>query len=139
MFTSYLGIDPNLSQRGLVSFYFFSYIYSKFILQSNLDYPDSLGPHEKVRIIEGPVIENMNINEAQNPAKLVKLRKRHLIVKQHFYKSFGIQYLHPHFYLFWKERMACALKTSRSWINFPDASFFVYHKRRASHRGWNFT
>ena len=42
------------------------------IIQSNLDYPDSLGLHEKVRIIE-----NMNINEEQ---KLITLRKRHLIV-----------------------------------------------------------
>ena len=39
----------------------------------------------------------MNINEEQKPAKLIKLRKRHLIVKQHFYKSFGIQCrLHVH-------------------------------------------
>ena len=30
------------------------------MLQSNLDYPDSLGPHAVVRIIE-----NMNINEEQ--------------------------------------------------------------------------
>ena len=65
---------------------------AKIVMQSNLDYPDSLGPDEIVRIIE-----NMNINEEQNPAKLIKLRKRHLIVKQHFYKSFGIQYrLHLH-------------------------------------------
>ena len=56
--------------------------------------------------------ENMNINEGQNPAKLIKLRKRRLIVKQYFYTSFGIQYrLHLHFYLLWKERIACALKT----------------------------
>ena len=34
----------------------------------------------------------MNINEEQNRAKLIKLRKRHLIVKQRFCKSFGIQY-----------------------------------------------
>ena len=61
----------------------------------------------------------MNINEEQNPAKLIKLRKQHLIVKQHFYKSFGIQCcLHLHFYLLWKERW-------RSWINVRDASFFV--------------
>ena len=54
----------------------------------------------------------MNINEEQNRAKLIKLRKRHLIVKQRFYKSFGIQYrLHLHFYLLWKDRIACALKT----------------------------
>ena len=54
----------------------------------------------------------MNINEEQNPAKLITLRKRHLIVKQQFYKSVGIQYrLHLHFYLLWKERIACALKT----------------------------
>ena len=67
-------------------------------IQSKLDYPDSLGPHEIVRIIEGPDNENMNINEEQNRAKLIKLRKRHLIVKQNFYKSFGIQYrLHLHF------------------------------------------
>ena len=68
-------------------------------IQSYLDYPDSLGPHEIVRIIEGPdIIESMNINEEQNRAKLIKLRKRHLIVKQNFYKSFGIQYrLHLHF------------------------------------------
>ena len=56
--------------------------------------------------------ENMNINEEQNRAKLIKLRKRYLIVKQKFYKSFGIQYrLHLHFYLLWKEGIACALKT----------------------------
>jgi len=90
-------------------------------LQSNLDYSDSLGPHEIVRIIE-----NMNINEEQNQAKLIKLRKRHLIVKRQFYKSFGIQY-RLHFYLSWKERIACALKTWRSWINVRDASFFVFH------------
>ena len=54
----------------------------------------------------------MNINEGQNPAKLIKLRKRRLIVKQYFYKSFGIQYrLHLHFHLLLKERIACALKT----------------------------
>ena len=41
----------------------------------------------------------MNINEKQNRAKLIKLRKQYLIVKQHFYKSFGIQcHLHLHFY-----------------------------------------
>ena len=58
-------------------------------------------------IIEGPDNENMNINEEENPAKLIKLRKRHLIAKQHFYKSFGIQYrLQLHFYLLWKERIA---------------------------------
>ena len=34
----------------------------------------------------------MSINEEQNRAKLIKLRKRHLIVKQRFCKSFGIQY-----------------------------------------------
>ena len=55
--------------------------------QSNLDYPDSLGPHEIVRIIK-----NNNINERLNPAKLIKSRKRHLIiVKQHLYKSFAEQ------------------------------------------------
>ena len=71
----------------------------------------------------------MNINEEQNRAKLIKLRKRHLIVKQQFYKSFGIQYrLHLHFYLLWKERIACALKAWRSWINVRDASFrIVFH------------
>jgi len=54
----------------------------------------------------------MNINEEQNPAKVIKLRKRHLIMKQPFYKSFGIQYrLHLHFYLLWKKWIACALKT----------------------------
>ena len=54
----------------------------------------------------------MNINEEQNPAKLIKLRKQDLIVKQHFYKSLGTQYrLHLHFYLSWKERIARALKT----------------------------
>ena len=70
---------------------------SKIIIrQSNLDYQDSLGPHDEIV----QIIENMNINEEQNPAKLIKLRKQHLIVKQHFYKSFGIQYrLHLNFYL----------------------------------------
>jgi len=54
----------------------------------------------------------MNINEEQDPAKLIKLRKRHLSVKQHLNKLFGIQYrLHLHFYVLWKERIACALKT----------------------------
>ena len=58
------------------------------------------------------IIENMNINEQQKPAKLIKVRKRHLSVKQHFYESFGIQCrLHLHFYVLWKERIACALKT----------------------------
>ena len=70
----------------------------------------------------------MHINEEQNRAKLIKFRKRHLIVKQQFYKSFGIQYrLHLHFYLLWKERIACTLSTWRSWINVRDASFFVFH------------
>jgi len=95
-------------------------------LQSNLDYPDSLGPHEIVRIYNrgsGYIIENMNINEEQNRAKLIKLRKRHLIVKQQFYKSFGIQYrLHLHFYLLWKEQIAWRL-----WINVRDACLFVFH------------
>ena len=55
----------------------------------------------------------MNINEEQNRAKLIKLRKRHLIVKQRFYKSFGIQYrLHLHFYLLWKDRIAGSVKVS---------------------------
>ena len=55
------------------------------------------------------------MNEEQNRAKLIKLRERHLLVKQHFYKSFGIQYrLHLHFYLLWKERIAYT-------------SFFVFH------------
>ena len=51
------------------------------------------------------------------------------MVKQQFYKSFGIQYrLHLHFYFLWKERIACALKTWRSWINVRDASFrVVFH------------
>ena len=40
--------------------------------QSNLDYPEWLGPHEIVRIIE-----NMNINEEQNPAKLTKTSRAH--------------------------------------------------------------
>ena len=51
-------------------------------------------------------------------------------MKQHFYKSFGIQYrLHLHFYLLWKEQIACALKTWRSLLS---------KKRRASHRAWHF-
>ena len=42
-------------------------------------------------------MKNINISEKQNPAKLIKLKKRHLIVKQHFYKSFGTQCrLHLH-------------------------------------------
>jgi len=70
----------------------------------------------------------MNINEEQNRAKLIKLRKRHLIAKQQFYKTFGIQYrLHLHFYLLWKEGIACTLSTWRSWINVRDASIFVFH------------
>ena len=70
----------------------------------------------------------MNINEEQNRAKLIKLRKRHLIVKQQFYRLFGIQYrLHLHFYLLWKELIASALKTRRSWLNGRDASFFFFH------------
>ena len=45
----------------------------------------------------------MNINEEQNRAKLSELRKRHLIVKQQFYRSFGIQYrLHFHFIFYGK-------------------------------------
>ena len=48
----------------------------------------------------------MHINEEKNRAKLIKFRKRHLIVNQQFYKSFGVQYrLHLHFYLLWKERI----------------------------------
>ena len=31
----------------------------------------------------------MNINEEQNPAKLIKLRKRHLILKQHLQISWN--------------------------------------------------
>ena len=43
----------------------------------------------------------MNIHDEQNRAKLIKLRKRHLIVKQRFYKSFGIEYrLQPPFLSF---------------------------------------
>ena len=93
-------------------------------VQSNLHYPGPLGPHELVRIIE-----NININKERNRAKLIKLRKRHVIVKQQFYKSFGIQYrLHLHFYLLWTERIACALKTWPSWINVREASFrVVFH------------
>ena len=68
----------------------------------------------------------MNINEEQNQAKPIKLRKRYLIVKRQFYKSFGIQY-RLHFYLLWKERSACALKTRRSGINVRDVSSFVFH------------
>ena len=55
-------------------------MYVCMYVQLNLDYPDSLGPHE-TRV---QIIENTHINEAQNPAKLIKLRKQHLIVKQHF-------------------------------------------------------
>ena len=89
-------------------------------VQSNLDYPDSLGPQEIVRIIEGPDNRKYEYYEEQNQAK-----RRYLIVKQQFYKSFGIQYrLHLHFHLLWKERIT---KTSRSWINVRDASFFVFH------------
>ena len=49
----------------------------------------------------------MNIIEEQNRVKLIKLRKRHLMVKEHFYKSFGI-HCRLHLYLLWKERIACA-------------------------------
>ena len=81
----------------------------KLMIQSNLDYPDSLGPHEIVRIIE-----NMNVNEEQNRAKLIKFRKRRLIVKHQFYKSFGIQYgLHLHFHLLWKERIDMTIVNKR--------------------------
>ena len=74
------------------------------------------------------LIENMNINEKQNRAKLIKLRKQHLIAKWQFYRSCGIQYhLHLHFYLSWKEWIASDLKTWRSWINVHDASFFFFH------------
>ena len=70
----------------------------------------------------------MNINEEQNRTKLTKLSKRHLIVKQQFYRSFGIQYrLHLHFYIIWKEQIASALKTWRLWINVCDTSFFFVH------------
>jgi len=96
-------------------------------VQLNLNYPNSLGPHEIVRIIEYCKYEYC-INEEQNPAKLIKLRKQHLIVKQHFYKSLGIQHcLHLHFHLLWIQRMAWALKTWRSWIKIHDASFSVFH------------
>ena len=54
----------------------------------------------------------MNINEEQNRAKRIKLRKRHLIAKQRFCKSFGTQYcLHLHFYLLWKDWIGWALRT----------------------------
>ena len=81
------------------------------LIQSNLDYPASLVPDEIVNIntveprLSGLVGTRRNspdnrkyhINEEQNPAKLNHLRKRHLIVKQHFYKSLGIQCrLHLH-------------------------------------------
>ena len=56
----------------------------KNIIQSKLDYLDSLGPHEIVRIIEGPDNQKYEYKEEQNRAKLIKLRKRHLIVKEHF-------------------------------------------------------
>ena len=43
-------------------------------------------------------------------------------MKQHFYKSFGVQHrLQLHFYSLSKERIACALKTWRSWINAEQA------------------
>ena len=35
-------------------------------VQSNLDYPHSLGLDEIIQIIQDPDIENMNINEEQN-------------------------------------------------------------------------
>ena len=50
------------------------------LLQSNLNYPDSLGLDDIVQIIE-----NMNISKEQ---KLIKLSKQHLIMKQNILKSF---------------------------------------------------
>ena len=47
---------------------------------------------------------NMNVNEEQNRAKLIKLRKRHLILKQQFYKSFGIQLSSASSFLSFMER-----------------------------------
>ena len=55
-------------------------------VQSNLDYPYSLRPDEIVRIIED--LDNRKY-EYQWRTKLIELRKRHLIVKQHFCKLFG--------------------------------------------------
>ena len=57
---------------------------SCFLVQLNLDYLDSLGPDEIVLIIEGP-----DNRKYEWRTKLIKLRKRYLIVKQHFYKLFG--------------------------------------------------
>ena len=50
------------------------------LLQSNLNYPHSLGLDDIVQIIE-----NMNISKEQ---KLIKLSKQHLIMKQNILKSF---------------------------------------------------
>ena len=68
------------------------------------------------------------ILKLQNRAKLIKLRKRHLILKQQFYNhlEYNNYRLHLHFYLLWKEWIACALKTWRSWIKVRDANFFVF-------------
>ena len=51
----------------------------------------------------GQSLESMNINEEQKP---ITLRKRHLIVKQNIYKSFGKQYDH---------RVACLLSKPVEW------------------------
>ena len=42
---------------------------------SNLYYPDSLGPHEIVRIIEGPDNRDMSINEGQKSSKTDSIKK----------------------------------------------------------------
>ena len=78
-----------------------------------------LGLHEIVWIIE-----NMNINEEHNPAKLIKLRKQHLIVKQHFYKSFGIKYRkHLHCPLWIPVHVYRALSSSSSFATFSNFHF----------------
>ena len=48
------GLKPIVFYGGLSKGTFKNNFRSPSVLQSNLDYPDSLGPHEIVRIIEGP-------------------------------------------------------------------------------------
>ena len=91
-----------------------NYIY-KYI-QSNLDYPDSLGPHEIVRIIE-----NMNINESKTDWFKRTTFNRETTLLQIIWNTMSSASL----FLSFMER------TDRlcwgSWINVRDASFFVFH------------
>ena len=54
-------------------------------------------------------MENMNINEEQNRAKLIKLRKRHLIVKQQFYNHLEYNIVCIFIFIFYGKNGSLAL------------------------------